>query len=197
MSSTRKLIVAIVIGVVLAGPPVVALNIWLGGAVDRQASYELELSARRHMALAEARIGQAVSVLDELAAAGIQSCDASNVEALRRATFRTIPVKELSIVAADGRTLCTDVSDPVGLRKTNSSDPMLAGGKVRLEVLRSRGPARPVDQNPTSWRQSGERHCGVDPGQAVRSTGVDTRRAAELSVPDADRQRLAHCRNRP
>ena len=59
VSPRRKLLVAIAIGVVLAGPPVAALNIWLSGLVERQARDELELSARRHMALAEARIARA------------------------------------------------------------------------------------------------------------------------------------------
>ena len=42
MSPRRKLLAAIAIGVVLAGPPVAALNIWLGGLVERQGREELD-----------------------------------------------------------------------------------------------------------------------------------------------------------
>jgi sensor c-di-GMP phosphodiesterase-like protein len=127
--------VAIAIGVALAGPPVAALNIWLSGMVERQAREELELSVRRHMALSEARIGRAVAVLDRLAAGGVDSCQTDNVEALRLATFGTIPVKELSIVSADGRTLCTDVGNQTELRETVSSEPLSPGSGIRLEVI--------------------------------------------------------------
>ena len=45
MSPRRKLLAAIGIGVVLAGPPVAALNIWLNGLVERQGREELDLAA--------------------------------------------------------------------------------------------------------------------------------------------------------
>ncbi len=53
VSPRRKLLAAIAIGVVLAGPPVAALNIWLGGLVERQGREELDLAGRRHMVLSE------------------------------------------------------------------------------------------------------------------------------------------------
>jgi len=141
VSPRHKLLVAVAVGVALAGPPVAALNIWLSGMVERQARDELELSVRRHMALSEARIGRAVAVLDRLAASGVDSCRSDNVEALRQATFGTIPVKELSIVSADGRTLCTDVGNQTELREIVSSEPLSPGSGIRLEVIRLGGRA--------------------------------------------------------
>ena len=105
------MLVAAVIGVALAGPPVAVLNIWLSGLSERQARDELDQSARRSMALAEARIGRAVETLDELAVRGIDSCQPSHIDTLRQATFGATPVKELSIVDPNGRTLCNDVGN--------------------------------------------------------------------------------------
>jgi sensor c-di-GMP phosphodiesterase-like protein len=135
VSPRRNLLVAITIGVVLAGPPVAALNIWLGGLVERQAQDELEQSVRRHMALSEARIARAVEALDQLAAAGVDSCRTGHVEALRQATFRTVPVKELSIVSANGRTLCADVGNPSEARRVVSSEPLAPGHRDLLEIV--------------------------------------------------------------
>lgn len=136
MPSRRKFLVAIAIGVVLAGPPVAALNLWLGSLAERQSLEELDLSARRHMTLAEVRITNTIATLDDLAARGVDSCRVSNIEALRQATFQTTPVKELSIVASDGRTLCTDVGNQPEQRKVISSEPIAANSAVQLEVVR-------------------------------------------------------------
>jgi sensor c-di-GMP phosphodiesterase-like protein len=133
------LLAAIGIGVVLAGPPVAALNIWLSGLAERQGREELDLTARRHMAMSEARLGRAVSTLDDLAARGIDSCRVSNVDAMRQTTFGTISVKELSILAPDGRTLCTDVGNQTEQRKVVSSEPLSVGSRHLLELVRLGG----------------------------------------------------------
>jgi sensor c-di-GMP phosphodiesterase-like protein len=133
------LLAAIGIGVVLAGPPVAALNIWLNGLVERQGREELDLTARRHMALSESRIARAVTTLEDLAARGIDSCRVANVDALRQTTFGAIPVKELSIVAPDGRTLCTDVGNQPEQRKVVSSEPLSADSRTMLELVRFGG----------------------------------------------------------
>ena len=95
------------------------------------------------MALSEARIARAVATLEELAARGIDSCRVANVDALRQTTFGTIPVKELSIVAPDGRTLCTDVGNQPEQRKVISSEPLSAGSRTMLELVRLGGQAEP------------------------------------------------------
>ncbi len=152
------MLAAIGIGVVLAGPPVAALNIWLSGLVERQAREELTLSGRRHMVLSEARIARAIQTLDDLAARGIDSCRVSNVDALRQATFATTPVKELSIVAADGRTLCTDVGNQLEQRKVVSSEPLAAGSRALLEVIR-------LGSQPEQWLRI--RRPGAGSGNGV------------------------------
>src|SRR5213079_2228125 len=50
---------------------------------------------------------------------------------------------ELSIVAPDGRTLCTDVGNQPEQRKVISSEPLSAGSRNLLELVRLGGqPAR-------------------------------------------------------
>ena len=87
MPPRRKLLLAIAIGVALAGPPVAALNLWLGGLADQQGRSELEQTARRQLAIAEVRIGKTVDPLNDLAARGVNSCTPNDLAALRRATL--------------------------------------------------------------------------------------------------------------
>ena len=138
------MLAAIAIGVVLAGLPVAALNIWLSGVVDRQGREDLEQVARRQITLSEVRLAGAVAALDELASRGIDSCSVSHVDALRQATFTTRPVKELSIIAPDGRTLCTDVGNQLDERVVVSSEPLLPGSRNLMEVVR-------LGERPEQW----------------------------------------------
>ena len=169
MSPRRKVLVAIAIGVALAGPPVAALNIWLGGLAERQAKDELDLSARRAIALAESRVTRAMTLLDELATRGIDSCLSGNVDLLRQATFGATPVKELSIVAPDGRTLCTDVGNQAEARKIVSSEPVNTGSRTMLEVVQ-------LDERPEHWIRV--RRPGAD-----AANGIAALIPAELFVP--------------
>ena len=132
-------------GVVLAGPPVAALNLWLNGIADRQGQEELETSARRHITIGEARLNRAVGALNDLAARGIDSCRPQHIDMLRQATFAVPPVKEISLVSPDGRTLCTD-SGISEARKVMSSEPLngTAGGDLLLEVIR-------LGERPGQW----------------------------------------------
>jgi sensor c-di-GMP phosphodiesterase-like protein len=118
---------------------VAALNVWLGVLVERQGREELDLAGRRHMVLSEARVARTVTALDELAVRGIDSCRIGHVDALRQTTFSTIPVKEFSIVAPDGRTLCTDVGNQPEQRKVISSEPLSPGNRNLLELVRLGG----------------------------------------------------------
>jgi sensor c-di-GMP phosphodiesterase-like protein len=139
VSPKRKLLVAIVVGVAAAGLPVAALNVWLAGLVERHAREELEQTAQRNLALAEGRLTRGLGVLDELAARGVDSCHPANIEILRQATFGATPVKELSIVAADGQTLCSDVGNRSDTRTVISSEPLSSGSRTLLEVIRLTG----------------------------------------------------------
>ena len=132
---TRKNIFAIVVGVLLAGAPLLAFNFWLGGLIDRQGQDEVDTSAKRAIALAEFRVTQVISTLDGLAARGVDSCRPGDVEAMRQASFDTAPIKEIAIVGPDGQTLCTDLGLPLGQRKLVASEPLAGASWYTLDVI--------------------------------------------------------------
>ncbi len=110
---TRQHIAAIAVGVLVAGTPLIAFNFWLSGVIDRQGQAETEAGARRMVALAESRVGEAVRALDDLAAQGAAACAPGNTKAMQRTAFVTAPIKEVSILAPDGETLCTHFNNPL------------------------------------------------------------------------------------
>ncbi len=122
-------------GILIAGTPMAAFNYWLGELVENQGQSEVDLSARRTITIVEARIARVIAALDDLSAQGIDSCRPAHIDAMRRTSFATIPMKELSVVAGDGQTLCTDHGLQLGPRKVVSSQRM-AGDETYLEVLR-------------------------------------------------------------
>lgn len=104
---TRQNIVAIAVGVLVAGAPLVAFNFWLSGVVDRHGREEADISARHAITLVEQRVGAVVKALDALSAAGIADCGPVALEAMQRATFETTLVKEIAILDVGGRVLCS------------------------------------------------------------------------------------------
>lgn len=132
---TRRNIVAIVVGVLFAGAPLIAFDFWLGGLINRQGQEEVDTSAKRAIALAESRVSQVIATLDGLAARGVDSCRPGDVEALRQASFDTIPVKEIAILGASGQTLCTHHGLPLGQRKIISSEPLNGANWYSLDII--------------------------------------------------------------
>ncbi|HWP25755.1 MAG TPA: EAL domain-containing protein [Xanthobacteraceae bacterium] len=136
MSPRLAKLTAVVAGVLVLGVPSAIFNYRLVASVERQAAEEIALAARRTIVLVETRIAQALAILDDLAARHINSCTPDHIDALRQATFATTPVKELSIIAPDGRTLCSDLGVTPERRETISSEPVGEGSNALLEVLR-------------------------------------------------------------
>jgi len=132
----RRNIIAIIAGVVLAGVPLVAFDFWLGGLVDRRAQAEIAIAARRAVALAATRIGQAATALDALTAHGVDSCGPSAIEAMRRAAFDAPPVKELAILGADGQTLCSGSGLPPDQRTLVFTETLPGAGNRSLDIIR-------------------------------------------------------------
>jgi sensor c-di-GMP phosphodiesterase-like protein len=133
---TRRNIIAIAAGVLCAGVPLVAFDFWLGGFVDKRAQAEISIAARRAVALATTRIGQAASALDALSAHGVDSCGPSAVDAMRRAAFDAPPVKELGILDADGQMLCSGSGLPSGQRTVVLSEMLPGDGDRSLDIIR-------------------------------------------------------------
>ena len=82
---SRRNIFAITVGVVLAGVPLIAFNFWLDGLIEKQGEAEVGTSARRAIALAEARVRDAIGALDGLATRGIASCGPAELETMQAA----------------------------------------------------------------------------------------------------------------
>jgi sensor c-di-GMP phosphodiesterase-like protein len=135
VSPRNKRFVVIFAGALLLGVPSAAFNYRLNGLAERQSQQEMNLAARRTIALAESRISRAIALLDDLASSGVNSCDPAHIEALRQATFATTPVKELSVVASDNSTLCSDLGGSFEGRTVVSSEPVARGRSILLEVI--------------------------------------------------------------
>jgi hypothetical protein len=132
---TRRNIFAILVGAVVAGAPMFALNFWLEGLIERKGEAEVGTAAKRAVALAEARVKDAVGALDGLAARGVNACEPAQVEAMRYAAFSTIPVKEIAIVGPDAETLCTDLGLPLGERTMLSSELLVGAAGYWLDII--------------------------------------------------------------
>ena len=133
---TRRNIFAIIVGAFLAGVLLIGFNIWLEGLINRQGEAEVGTAARRAVALAEARVKDTLSALDDLAARNIDSCDPAHIEAMRYAAFNTIPVKEIAVVGPDAETLCTHLGLPLGERAMLSSEPLVGAPRYWLDIIK-------------------------------------------------------------
>jgi sensor c-di-GMP phosphodiesterase-like protein len=132
---TRKNVIAVVAGVLLAGAPLLAFNFWVDGLISRQGQLEVETSARRAIALAESRITQVIAALDGLAARGVDSCRPEDIAAIRQTAFDTSPIKEIAIIGPGGQTLCTDLDLPLGDRRVISSEPLVGANWYSIDIV--------------------------------------------------------------
>jgi sensor c-di-GMP phosphodiesterase-like protein len=139
---TRRNLLTIVAGVLLASAPLVGFNLWLGKFVDGQAQFEVYTAAERAAALADERLGQALALLDGLAAKSVNSCNSSTVETLRRAVFEAPPVKQAAILSANDRILCSDIDLPAQSGQVLSTHAVPAHPQLRLELLQDFGRER-------------------------------------------------------
>ncbi len=134
MSSKFRKLLAVAVGILLAGAPIAGLNFWVDGLVVRQSASDVETFARRSLNLAEMRLGSALTALDALAARGVDGCRPDQVTALKQATLSEPWVKQFSILGAAGQPLCSDpgwtnLVNVVSARKVRGSD-------VEIEVVR-------------------------------------------------------------
>jgi sensor c-di-GMP phosphodiesterase-like protein len=136
---TRQIIVAIAVGVLVAGAPLVAFNFWLSGVIDRQAQEETTSSAMRAVALAEQHVTQMLHVVDDLAAQGVSGCKPDDIEAMQQAAFVTPPIKELMIVGPDGQTLCSSRGLALGQRRILTSEPLAGSARYSLDIVEIAG----------------------------------------------------------
>jgi sensor c-di-GMP phosphodiesterase-like protein len=132
---TRRNLIAVAVGVLLAGAPLVAFDFWLDGLIDRQGQAEVATAARRAVALANARLNQTIEALDELAAQGVNSCQPGAIDAMRQAAFSAMPIKEVALVGPEGQTLCTHLALPLGQRKLIASVPLVGADGYTIDIM--------------------------------------------------------------
>jgi sensor c-di-GMP phosphodiesterase-like protein len=132
---TRRNLIAIAIGVLLAAAPLVAFDFWLDGLIDRQGQAEVATAARRAVALANSRLNQVIEALDALAAQGVDSCQPGPIDAMRQAAFSVMPIKEVAVVGPDGQTVCTHLGLPLGQRKLIASVPLAGADGYTIDTL--------------------------------------------------------------
>jgi sensor c-di-GMP phosphodiesterase-like protein len=132
---SRRNLIAIAAGVMLAGAPLVIFDLWLDRLIDTQGGEQVAHAARRAVSLAEARLNQTIGALNELAAKGVGSCEPGHVELMRRAVFNTSTIKEIAIIGPEGQTLCTHLGAMLGQRKVIISEPLRGAEGYSLDIV--------------------------------------------------------------
>jgi sensor c-di-GMP phosphodiesterase-like protein len=133
---SRRNLVAIIVGVLLAGAPLLALDFWLNGLIERQGQAEVATAARRAVALANSRLQQVIAALDKLAAQGVNSCQPAAVDAMRQTAFSVMPIKEVAIVGAEGQTQCTHLGLPLGQRNITASVSLVGAEGYTIDIVK-------------------------------------------------------------
>jgi len=127
-------LLAAVLGILVTAGPVLWFSAWL----QKQGEAEVSVAASWTIGNVEVQVGRAVAALDELAAAGVDGCRGNQLEQLRQVLLKSAPVKELSIVGANGQTQCSDRGGAFAPREViagaATADPNLV-----LEVIRFAG----------------------------------------------------------
>ena len=133
MSSRVRNLIAIAVGVLLAGAPMVGLNLWVDGLLVRQSASDVETFARRSVQLADARLSAALAALDKLAERGVNGCRPDQITALNEAALSVAPVKRFTVIGPAGQPLCADLALP-GLVRVLSSR-TVQGTDAEIEVI--------------------------------------------------------------
>jgi sensor c-di-GMP phosphodiesterase-like protein len=136
---TRRNLIAIAAGVLLAGAPLVAFDFWLGDFIEKAAQAEISVAARRAVALAEGRIDQVRAALDAAAEAGVRDCNPAAVTAMRQAAFDAAPIKDVLLIGPAGQTLCSGAAMPLGSLQLVSSHPLSGEPGLSLDIMRAPG----------------------------------------------------------
>lgn len=124
-------------GLLLAAAPYILVDQALKIHVEREARGRLEALAANTLGLVETRLDHVTTTLVDLAAANINSCNDRALAAMRRAVFASVPLKELSLIDAQGRTLCTHIG-VAPEQRTLSHEFTLSSRRLALALVRFR-----------------------------------------------------------
>jgi sensor c-di-GMP phosphodiesterase-like protein len=129
-SRTHLKIVATVLGVLIAGAPIVLFNAWL----NKQGDDDVAITSAWALGSSEMRLGQTVAALQDLAARGVDSCRPAHVEAMRQTALLTGPIKQVLLVGSNGEVMCADPGGIVLRQEVLTSTPT-ADPSIILEVI--------------------------------------------------------------
>ena len=129
-------VVAIPLGLALAAVPAGAVHTWLGRYIEGQGVSELNASAKRVIALTEARLLRVIDGLDNLAARGVRSCTGADRDAMNEMSFQVVPVKEVSVVDSHGGTICTNLALPFAQRAVIAPPIESGHSEIVIEIIR-------------------------------------------------------------
>lgn len=130
---------ATVLGILVVAGPVLWISTWL----QKRGEAEISVAASWTLGNFEAQIDRTVAVLDELAERGIEDCGAATLEKLGRGLSLAPSVKELALLADDGRMLCTDRGISIARPEVFASI-ATANPDILLEVVRPVAGAEPM-----------------------------------------------------
>jgi sensor c-di-GMP phosphodiesterase-like protein len=106
----------VMVGLALASIPFAVFEFWLDGRVEFEARSEVSSNARRGVAVINARLSRVAAALESVSIYDAV-CQPEQLEALRMTTFKTSPIKEISILGLDSQTSCTDSGLKLGPRQ--------------------------------------------------------------------------------
>jgi sensor c-di-GMP phosphodiesterase-like protein len=115
------------LSVLLAG----SLLLWIAYWRQQQREADASIMASWSLALTDRMIDETAARLDELASGGVDSCQASHLELMRKSAFASGIIKEFSLVGVSAQTLCTDLGsafvprDVLASAATSNPDLML------------------------------------------------------------------------
>ena len=140
----RNNFVAVAGCIALAGLPLLAADIWLRRMVEQEGRLDVSLLAKRALSLAEMRTADAIRSINELKLRNVGICDAVSLPTMRYVVFRIPAIKEISVVADDGRTLCTQDGLQFGERRVVTSEPLDGAHGFQIETVAIGGDLRMV-----------------------------------------------------
>jgi sensor c-di-GMP phosphodiesterase-like protein len=103
-TSQYKFVTAVVAVVATALPA-----LWFTSWLQKQGEAEVSITANWSIGVTDLAIERAVSSLDDLSASGVDSCKPAHLDLLRKALFAAAAMKDVAVIGADGKTLCSDL----------------------------------------------------------------------------------------
>jgi sensor c-di-GMP phosphodiesterase-like protein len=122
LSAKQSRVVAVLVGIALAGAGMSALNYWRRHAVDQMGRAQVEIAAQRLIEVAEYRLDAALASLDKLDQDGNAGCSSNQLDSLRQAAFSNPWVKEIEVLDGGGRVRCSSSGSVVGPRRFLSAN---------------------------------------------------------------------------